>query len=205
MTAIILTANGRSFCSGLFIDELKSANWKENPISKLCERIESAEVPIICALNGGVYGGGVEIAMSCDFRLAKKNISLAIPAAKLGIHYEPKGMLKALRLFGSSLSRRLFLLAETVYFNEIDKTDFIDFWIDDPEQVVSMARKLVKVLEGNAPLAVKGMKKVLNQLERNCLDEMSAKNQIKKCFDSNDHAEALQARSEKRAPVFSGI
>ena len=42
MTAIILTANGRSFCSGLFIDELKSANWKENPISKLCERIESA-------------------------------------------------------------------------------------------------------------------------------------------------------------------
>ena len=204
LTAIILTGYGRSLCSGLFMDELESINWSENPISKLCKRIETVEVPTICALNGSAYGGGVEIALSCDFRLAKRDISLAIPAAKLGIHYDPKGMMKALNLFGSSLSRRLFLLGETIDFDEIEKTEFVDFWIDESDTVLSKAKALAKVLEGNAPLAVKGMKKVLNDLERNCLDELSAGDAIKECFQSNDHAEALRAKREKRNPVFRG-
>jgi len=204
LSAIVLTGKGQSFCSGLYIEELKDRKWRENPISVLCEKIENSKFPTICGLNGSVYGGGVEIALSCDFRVAYSDLALAIPAVKLGIHYEPKGILRALRIFGPSLSRRLFLLGETAYFEDLKKTSFADFWVDESNKVSVITKELVEILKGNAPLALKGMKKTFNDLERSSISALNADSRIQACFDSEDHKEALKARSEKRNPVFRG-
>jgi enoyl-CoA hydratase/carnithine racemase len=84
---LIITGTGKSFCSGMSINELSKKVLKENPIGILCDVLESFPGPTICALNGGVYGGAVEIALACDFRIGYTGISMFVPAAKLGIHY----------------------------------------------------------------------------------------------------------------------
>ena len=205
LSAILITGTGESFSSGLFINELENKTWIENPISMLCDDIESLECPVICALNGGVYGGAVEIALSCDFRVATKKISVAIPAVKLGIHYEPSGIKRAINLFGTSNSRKLFLLGETFSFDKITQTDFVDFWVEEPQTVLEKGKELILSIEQNAPLAIVGMKKTISQILNNSLDQKAVFERIQECFGSSDHQEALLARKEKRSPVFIGF
>ena len=204
LTAIIFTGKGKSFCSGLCLEELRKKTWVDNPISKLCDKIEGCSAVTICGLNGSAYGGGAEIALSCDFRVVSKHFNLAVPAAKLGIHYEPMGMLRALNILGPSLSRKIFLLGKKASFEDLEKTYFVDFWTEEGNQVLFLAQEIVKNLSKCAPLAVKGMKKVFFDLETKPLSEIDARVQIEACFSSEDHAEALRARQEKRPPIFKG-
>lgn len=205
LSAILITGSGESFCSGLFIDELENKKWVENPISMLCYDIESSKCPVICALNGSAFGGGVELALSCDFRVASKKISVAIPAAKLGIHYEPSGMEKVINLLGVSITRQLFLLGETIHFDKLTATGFVDFWVEEPQTVLEKGKELVLSIEQNSPLAVSGMKKVISQILNNSVDHQAAILKIQECFNSSDHQEALLARKEKRNPLFKGF
>ena len=92
LDAILITGTGKSFCSGLFLDEFDNKKWDNNPITSICEYIENCKCPVICALNGGVFGGAVEISLSCDFRVADNTLSLMVPASRLGVHYEPSGL-----------------------------------------------------------------------------------------------------------------
>lgn len=204
LNAILFTGTGTSFCSGLFLDEFDSKTWIKNPISLICEEIENCECPVICGLNGGAYGGAVEIALSCDFRVADHSISLAVPAASLGIHYEPSGLQRALNILGPSTTRRLFLLGETISVDTILKTDFVDFWVEGGETVLDKSKNLIDTLHNMAPLAVKGMKKTIAEILNNSLDQESAKKRIEECFNSSDHEEALLARKEKRLSKFKG-
>ena len=205
LSAILITGSGKSFSSGLFIDELENRTWTENPISMLCDDIECSECPVICALNGSVFGGAVEVALSCDFRVASKKIAVAIPAAKLAIHYEVRGIERALNLLGLSITRQLFLLGETVYYHKLVQTGFVDFWVEEPQTVLEKGKDLISSIEQNAPLAVVGMKKVISQAITNSLDHHAASERIQECFNSCDHLEALLARKEKRRPVFRGL
>ena len=59
LDGILITGTGKSFCSGLFLDDLDNRSWDKNPITLICEKIESCRFPVICALNGGAFGGYV--------------------------------------------------------------------------------------------------------------------------------------------------
>ena len=204
LSGVVITGTGKTFCSGLSINELENKLWTKNPISLLCDDIDSLDCPVICALNGSVFGGAVEIALSCDFRVASRNISVVVPAAKLGIQYEPSGIQKAINILGPSITRRLFLLGETIHTNKLIETDFVDFWVETPQTVFEKAKEIILTIEQNAPLAVGGMKTVISQILNNTLDQKAAFEKIQECFDSYDHKEALLARKEKRSPVFKG-
>ncbi len=204
LKAILITGIGKSFSSGLFLDDFDNRSWDKNPITVICEAIESFECPVICALNGSAYGGSVEIALACDFRIAHKGLSLKVPAAILGIHYEPSGLRRALNILGPRVTRRLFLLGEEIIFDDLLKTDFVDFLTEEGETVLQRGKKLVDSLNNNAPLAVSGMKKAINEILNNSLDVKSSNRRIEECFNSTDHKEALLARKEKRVAKFRG-
>ena len=74
-------------------------------MSKLCDAIQSFPLPTVCALNGSAYGGGVEIACACDFRIAVSNIEIMVPPAKIGIHYHPAGIKRFLNILEQVLPR----------------------------------------------------------------------------------------------------
>ncbi len=89
---IVLTGTGRSFCAGAALGDVAGSDWSDNPLTRLCDTLEAFPCPTIAALNGGVYGGGVEVALACDFRVGVIGMKAFVPPARLGIHYEPAGI-----------------------------------------------------------------------------------------------------------------
>lgn len=200
---LVLTGTGRSFCSGAKLDDVSTADWTENPLTQLCDRLERLDLPTVCALNGGVYGGGVEIALSCDFRIGVEGMRMFVPAARLGIHYPPEGLRRAERLLGLRATRAIFLLAESFDDRTLADLGFLDRLVP-AEGLAAAVADLTARLSGLAPLAVQGMKRTLRELGEGTLDGDAARARMARCFASRDHAEGMAAQREKRPPRFTG-
>ena len=199
--ALILTGAGRSFCAGADLREV-GGDWAENPLTALADRLEEVSVPTLCALNGGVYGGGVELALACDFRIGAAGMRAEVPAARLGIHYPPEGLARAEALLGLQLTRRLFLAAERLEADTLLAAGFVDA-LHAPDALAGAAEARARALAALAPLAVQGMKASLRAQGRGAPDPGAAE-RIRACFASADHLEALAARRERRTPHFRG-
>ena len=200
---VIITGEGRSFCSGASLDELGDGNWDHNPLTPLCDTVERYKAPVIAALNGGVFGGGVDLALACDFRIGVQGMKMFVPPAKLGIHYEPEGIARAVQRLGSQMARRVFLLAETFESGALLTHGFLDELVA-PDQLEARAMAMVEAISALAPMAVQGMKKTIVEASQNRLDIPAAKARVQACFASQDHAEGLLALREKRPPNFTG-
>ena len=201
--ALVLTGRGRSFCSGAALGDVAGADWTDNPLTALCDAMEAFPAPTIAALNGGVYGGGVELALACDFRVGVEGMRAFVPPARLGIHYAPAGIARAIDRLGSQTARRMFLLAETFEADALLRAGFLDF-LTPADELDAKVRELTETLTGLAPLAVRGMKRTILELSRGSLDVAAARARVAACFASADHAEGLAAHRERRAPRFTG-
>ena len=201
--AVILTGAGRSFCAGASLDELGDGDWDNNPLTTLCDTVEDFKAPVIAALNGGVFGGGVELALACDFRIGVQGMKMFVPPAKLGIHYESGGIARAVQRLGAQMARRAFLLAEKFEGEALLSAGFLDDLVA-PEALPERAEAMATEIAALAPLAVQGMKRTILEISRGTLDAPAAQARVRTCFASSDHAEGLAAMREKRPPAFTG-
>lgn len=201
--AVILTGTGRSFCAGAALGDVAGSDWSENPLTTLCDRLEALRYPTICALNGGVYGGGVELAIACDFRIGVVGMRAFVPPAELGIHYPPQGLARAERLLGLKVTRQMFLLAERFDADALASIGFLDE-LTAPEDLSTTADTLAARFGALAPLAVQGMKQSLAEIGQGHVDTPEVRARIAACFASDDHAEGLAAQRAKRPPQFTG-
>ena len=203
LRALVLTGRGKSFCAGAALGDVAGANWSENPLTALCDALEAFPVPTVAGMNGGVYGGGIELALACDFRVGVTGMRAFAPPARLGIHYEPAGIARAIDRLGSQAARRLFLLAETFDADALLALGFLDHLVA-PEALAAKLDAIAETLAGLAPLAVRGMKRTMLELARGSLDAPAARARVAACFASADHAEGLAAQRERRLPRFTG-
>lgn len=201
--AVILTGEGRSFCAGASLEELGDGGWDDNPLTTVCNAVEGFKAPVIAALNGGVFGGGVELALACDFRIGVHGMKMFVPPAKLGIHYEAAGIARAVQRLGAQMARRVFLLAEKFEDEALLATGFLDDLVA-PSALAPRAQEMAETTATLAPLAVQGMKQTILEISQGALDAPAAKARVRACFASEDHIEGLRAMKEKRAPVFKG-
>ncbi len=201
--ALVLTGTGKSFCAGASLDELGDGDWDNNPLTALCDRVEAFKAPVIAALNGGVYGGGMELALACDFRIGVTGIRMFAPPARLGIHYEARGIARAVQRLGPQMARRVFLLAEKFDDEALLQAGFLDRLVT-PNELQSAAAEMAETLASMAPTAVQGMKRTILEISQGRLDETAAKARGAQCFASDDHQEGLAAMREKRPPEFTG-
>ncbi|MFQ5623227.1 MAG: enoyl-CoA hydratase/isomerase family protein [Paracoccaceae bacterium] len=200
---LVLTGAGKSFCAGASLGELAGKDWTENPLTTLCSALDAFPVPTICAMNGGAFGGGVELAMACDFRVGVEGMTAFVPPARLGIHYEPAGIARVVERLGSQAARRMFLLAETFDAAALKEIGFLDRLVA-PQELDAEAMNIAGTIAGLAPLAVRGMKRTIREIGAGTLDTVAARKRIAACFASEDLQEGLAAMKEKRAPVFKG-
>lgn len=203
LRVLVITGNGKSFCAGASLGEVATSDWSENPLTALCDQIEAFPAPTVCRLNGGAYGGGVELALACDFRLAATGVKAFAPPARLGIHYEPAGIRRAMDRLGAQAARRMFLLAERFEAEDLLAIGFLDFLVQTGE-LDTKVEELIEILSSLAPLAVRGMKRTIVELSRGTLDTEAARARVAACFASEDHAEGLKAQAERRPPIFLG-
>lgn len=199
----MLKAQGRSFCAGVDFAAVAGHDWRDNPLERVADRLENLPFPTLCVLQGGVYGGGTDLALACDFRIGVPSVKCFIPPAKLGIQYHPHGLKRAVTRIGLGPAKRLFLAGETFDSAEMLRTQFLD-WLVVPEELEDRVQTIAEGITLLAPLALRGMKQSLNEIASGLFDERAARERAADSFKTEDFQEGRQAMAEKRSPNFTG-
>lgn len=202
LRVLVLTGAGeKSFCSGAFLNEVSDRSFKGNPFEDLTGTLENFRLPVICALNGSVYGGGFELSLCCDFRIGVEGMRMFVPPARLGIHYPEQGLMRMITRVGLSAAKRIILAVESFDAQVMLQLGFIDYLVPR-EDLAARTQQLAQDIAALAPLSVQTMKRSLNELARFEADHDAIKTRIAQCWNSQDHQEAVRAMTEKRKPLF---
>ena len=211
--ALVITGTGRAFCSGYDLDDLgersgalpagERAGKAPPDFSAMTVELESLRVPTVCRLNGSVYGGATDLALSCDFRVGTSACEMFMPAGRLGLHYYTQGLIRWSSRLGINAAKKLFLTATTIKAPEMARIGFLTDLVE-PEQLDAAVDQLVATLAAQAPRAVEGMKRALNEIARGELDAAASDARHVASLGSRDLREGMAAWHEKRKPVFTG-
>ena len=202
-----VVGDGRHFCSGFNIaaidGDAAAAAAAGVGFEALAQALEDARPITIAAIHGGVYGGGTDLALACDFRIGVQGMQLRMPAARLGLHYYASGLQRFVSRLGLAAAKRLFLLAETLAADELLRIGYLDTLVP-PERLDAEVDTLAATLAGHAPLALRGMKQSLNEIARGASDPARLREREAACAASADLREGLAAFAAKREPQFTG-
>jgi enoyl-CoA hydratase/carnithine racemase len=212
---LVLTGAGGMFSSGYDLGGIEDDVFAEeaerlvaHPFTSALEALDACDVPIVAALPGHTIGGGLELALACDLRIAVDGIRLGMPPAKLGLVYSHTGLRRFVDAIGEPRTRELFLLGRTIDARTALTWGLVNelaLSVDLEEASLAMAGELA----ANAPLSVRGNKRVLRELlrARGVLDPVTEQELIalrQACFASEDFREGVRAFAEKRPPRWRG-
>lgn len=204
LRVLILTGAGdKTFCAGFALDKIAEQDWKDRPFESAVAKLEQCALPTICALNGGVYGGGAELALACDFRVGIEGMAMFVPPARIGIHYPASGLRRYIERLGLNAAKRILLSCEKFDGAELLRIGFLDALVP-AAHLDAHVDDLASRIAALAPLSVQGMKRTLNEIARGSLDPAEAAARTEACWRSDDHQEGLAANAERRPPVFLG-
>ncbi|MDQ6835881.1 MAG: enoyl-CoA hydratase-related protein [Actinomycetota bacterium] len=215
---LVITGQERIFSAGYDIGDL--GGWEQDvfadeaeklvahPFAAAIDAIDAYPYPTVAALNGHTIGGGLELALSCDLRIAARPIKLGMPPAKLGLVYSHTGIRKFIDAIGAPRTRELFLVGGQIEAPQAHDWGLVNSVVA-PEDLNDAALRLATELAGNAPLAQRGNKRVIRAVldaeaslapavERELLELRRA------CFSSEDFREGVRAFAEKRPPQWKG-
>lgn len=212
---LLLTGEGKVFSSGYDIGNLEADNFEEraeklvaHPFHAALEALEAYEYPVVAALNGHAIGGGLELALTADIRIAASGVKLGMPPAKLGLIYSHTGLKKFLDLVGPAVTSEIFHVGRNVDAARALAVGLVNHVVEAgelEERSLAMAAEIA----ANAPLALKGNKRILrdlrtvparlpDELERELVELRES------CFFSDDFREGVKAFGEKRKPEWKG-
>ena len=205
---MVLTGTGRAFSAGYDLNsvaERASSAVEEKSAGSAFEtvvnRLEDIGVPTICRLNGGVYGGSTDLALACDFRIGVDTSEMFMPAARLGLHYYKSGIERYVSRLGVDNAKKLFLTAQKITAPEMLRIGYLTAMVP-LEMLDEEVDRLAGILAGNAPLAMRGMKRAINEFARGKLDEEAADLRHRESMRSDEIKEGIKAFAEKRPPKF---
>ncbi|GGB52586.1 3-hydroxybutyryl-CoA dehydratase [Tistrella bauzanensis] len=201
---LVLTGEGGTFCSGVAFDDLAGVDWADNPLEKLCERVARVQVPTICAMNGGVYGGGADLALACDMRIGTPATRAVLPPARIGVMYHVTGLERFVRKLGPSAAKRLLVMAEPMAADELLRIGFLDQLVAEDSLDAAVDDHAARIAE-LAPRTVRGFKRLLDDVAAGRLDRAAAASEIGASFTSPEAREGYAALKEKRPPRFDEI
>ncbi len=167
----------------------------------MVNRLEDLGVPSICRINGGVYGGATDLALACDFRIGVDSCEMFMPAARLGLHYYKSGIRRYVSRLGADNARKLFLTAQKIGAAEMLRIGYLTA-MAPVEALDEEVDKLATILGGNAPVAMRGMKRAINEIARGALDEDAADQRHRDSMRGAEIKEGIKAFAEKRPPRF---
>ena len=206
--AVVLTGEGRAFVAGADISEMKSKNAIEGEIfgklgASVFRKIELLPKPVIAAVNGFALGGGCELAMSCDIRLASAKAKFGQPEVGLGITPGFSGTQRMPRLIGMGKAKELIYTADIIDAAEAYRIGLVNH-VYEPEALMEEAIKMAEKIASKAPIAVKNSKEAINRGIQTDMDSAVAIEAylFGLCFASEDQKEGMTAFFEKRKANF---
>ena len=212
---LILRGEGsEAFCAGYDITRIPAGGSGEaqvllssNPFDDMIRAIESFRSPVIAMLNGFAFGGGLEMAVACDIRIASDQAVFGMTPARLGIIYRPAGLMRFVNTIGLPATKELFYTARKVSSRRALDLKLVGR-VCPPEELPQVVLEMAREIAGNAPLSIRGTKRILAL----CMqfrdlppgEGREAEDLIRACMDSSDLVEGKQAFLEKRKPAFQG-
>jgi enoyl-CoA hydratase/carnithine racemase len=212
---LVLTGTGPVFSAGYDLGNLEGREFEESaeklvahPFHAAIEALEAYPYPVIAQINGHAIGGGLELALTCDIRIAKRGIKVGMPPAKLGLIYSHTGLRKFLDVCGPANTAELFYVGRNVEADRGLEMGLVNHVVDPgelEERTVFMAREIA----ANAPLSLAGNKRILRELRAHAATlpkdvERELVELRESCFRSEDFREGVRAFGEKRAPSWQG-
>jgi enoyl-CoA hydratase len=205
---LVLTGTGRAFSAGYDLGSIAeraaSAPAEQTAGSAfevVANRLEDLSMPTICRLNGGVYGGSTDLALACDFRIGVDSAEMFMPAARLGLHYYTSGIRRYVSRLGADNARKLFLTAQKIEASEMLRIGYLTACVP-AESLDEEVDRLANILAGNAPVAMRGMKRAINEFSRGRLDEAASDQRARDSMRGAEIKEGIKAFAEKRPPKF---
>jgi enoyl-CoA hydratase len=209
---IMVGAGDKAFVSGADISQFEKTRHNAEASEEYSRRSAAQRAlladypkPTIACIRGFCLGGGMQLAMLADIRIAAEDSQFGIPAAKLGIAYGYDGLKHLVSLVGPSWARLLMYTGMRIDASEAVRIGLVDRMVPDA-QLWSAANEIARTISGNAPLAIQAAKITIAQVLKDPdKRDMNAIRQIGiACMDSEDFREGRRAFMEKRKPQFKG-
>jgi len=205
---LVITGEGKSFVAGADILEMKDLNseqgreWGELGASVFM-KVEKLKIPVIAAVNGFALGGGCELAMACDIRIASENAKFGQPETGLGITPGFSGCVRLPRIVGAAKAKEIIFTADLISAAEAEKIGLVNRVVS-AETLMDTAMDMAKKIASRAQLAVRYSKMAIDKgLESDVETAAAFENQVfGLCFATEDQKEGMTAFSEKRPAAF---
>lgn len=208
---VIITAQGeKAFCAGADLKERKGMGNAQTiaavrKIGETVTNVEQINVPVIAAINGAAFGGGLELALACDIRVASEKAKMGLTETSLAIIPGAGGTQRLSRLIGLGQAKKMIFTAERITAAKALELGLVE-QISAKETLLDDVLDLAKAIAKNGPIALRQDKTAINQGYQTDITTGLAIEHLcyKETISTNDRNEGLQAFEEKRKPVYTG-
>ena len=211
---LILTGAGRAFCAGADLGMIQNLGKEDfmpkfrrliQKVQAVTNAIEGLDKPVIGAINGAAIGGGFDIAIACDIRLASEAAVFSEAFIRLGLVPDMGATFRLPRLVGIARAKEIILTGDTISATEAERIGLVN-WVVPTNQLMEEAKKWAEKLAAGPPLAIKVAKQLLNNAASTDLHSALADEMVAQCqlITTQDHQEGIKAFLERRLPHFHG-
>jgi enoyl-CoA hydratase/carnithine racemase len=210
---LVIRGSGEVFSAGYDIGNLEDQSFEESaerlvahPFQDAIEALDAYPYPVLAALNGHAIGGGLELALTCDIRVAARGIRVGMPPAKLGLIYSHTGLARFIDVCGVANTAQLFFVGANIDAERALAMGLIGELVE-PAELETRSLELAAEIASNAPLSLAGNKRIIRALRDRRLPEDVERELVElreSCFRSEDFREGVRAFAEKRTPLWKG-
>ena len=210
---VVFSGEGaKSFVSGADISQFEDMRAAKEAVKRYEQVAEAAlqgiyefGKPTVACIRGYCIGGGVNVAISCDIRVASTDSVFSVPATRLGLGYRFSAMKNLTDLVGPGYAKDIFFTARRLDAAEALRIGLVNR-IAEPDALEALLEEYTKTITTGAPLTIKAGKRIIREVLKpgSEIDMEMCRRLILDCFESEDYAEGRRAFMEKRKPVFKG-